>query len=224
VTKPAALRTDPTDLRRTLIRQRRAVERLRGERTAAERAVATATEQIIVLEKEVQLAERAHALLSSFAETSQADLLAKIQGIVTYGLRVVFGEDMSFHMTSVKRGNTTATDLTIRSSIGGTVVETDILSARGGGVAAVAGVILRITMLLLTPSAPKFMALDEAFAQLSDDKISALIGFIKELVDRTDLQLIVVTHTAIDEWREAADKVYHLTNVNGVTKSRELTA
>lgn len=196
----------------------RALDRRRGEMQAVKTAAATTDEEIQRLSEEIELNGMVGTLLNSFAEDTHTALQKRIEAIVTHGLRMVMGEELSFHVTTSRHGKTAATDLTIRSIIDGCTVETDIMSARGGGVAAVAGALLRLTVMLLTPSIRPTLLLDETFAQLSEDKVPALIEFITELVQRTRAQVIIVTHTAPEEWTAAADKAYRLSNVRGKTK------
>jgi DNA repair exonuclease SbcCD ATPase subunit len=105
--------------------------------------------------------------------------------------------------------------------VDGEQLDTPVMDARGGGVAAVIGFLLRLVILLLTePPVRHVMFLDESFAQLSVEYEPALAEFIKELTERTNMQVVLVTHsTAFDD---AADKSYRFELRDGVTKVEAL--
>jgi ABC-type thiamine transport system ATPase subunit len=120
-----------------------------------------------------------------------------------------------------QRGKLTTANFVVRSVVDGEVVETPILEARGGGVAAVAGFLLRTVVLLLRKDVRPVMFLDETFAQLSADYEPAMADVLRELVDKTQLQIILVTHsTAYDD---VADKSYRVSlDQKGKTKIESL--
>jgi DNA repair exonuclease SbcCD ATPase subunit len=205
-------------------RQRlRAIERRHEQQIGELRAIAaharSSKERIEALEATAARYAKASAVLSSYAQTSQEDVQKKIETLVTHGLTSIFGEGLSFHITSSARGKQTVTNLTVKSTINGQEIETDILSARGGGVAATAGFLLRLTIMLLTPNAPRLLVLDETFAQLSEEYESPLAAFILQLCEKTGTQIVMVTHSR--EYSPVADRVYRFTNVGGRTRSVE---
>jgi ABC-type taurine transport system ATPase subunit len=110
----------------------------------------------------------------------------------------------------------------LRSKLGEITVDTDVVDARGGGLAATVGFLLNVVVLLLSPDrrdSPLF--LDETFAFLAADRLEAMARFLRELVDKTGIQIFLVTHTpALAVY---ADLIYHLDQVNGETKVKRLT-
>jgi DNA repair exonuclease SbcCD ATPase subunit len=58
----------------------------------------------------------------------------------------------------------------------------------------------------LTPGSRRVLFLDESFAQLSEEYEPRLAEFLRELVDKTDLQIIMVTHS--HAFSDIADQVY----------------
>ena len=81
--------------------------------------------------------------------------------------------------------------------------------------AAVAGFLIQAVLVLLTPGLRPVLFLDEVFAQVSEGYLEPLSAFIKELVDRSPLQVVLVTHSEV--FMEMADAVYHFSQANGVT-------
>lgn len=164
----------------------------------------------------VQACEEATAFLNSFADARQQVVQEKVEQLVTHGLRTIFeDETLSFHMISEQRASRTEVTFHLRSMMGDQVVETPILDARGGGVAAVIGFLLRLVLLLLRGSERPLLVLDEVWAQLSAEYEPRMGQFAKELSERTGVQIILVTHSPI--YASYADKVYRVALKDGVS-------
>jgi DNA repair exonuclease SbcCD ATPase subunit len=202
-----------------LRRSRRALDRQAGEAQALARQGRTLTEQIDRLEAEIEHFTRAAAVLTSIGEARQAKAQATIEALVTKGLHAIFGTDLSFHLQPVVRGNRPEVDFVVRSTLDdGTTVDTPVMDARGGGLAAVIGTLLRLVVLLLSRDrqAP-VLFLDETFAHLSADYEPRMAEFLRNLVDQTpDVQVVLVTHS--DAFTDLADAVYRFTLTGGVTQ------
>ena len=165
--------------------------------------------------------EEAVAFLNTFADERQELVQRRIETLVTHGLVTIFGESMTFHVVSVQKASRTEVEFMLRSTMGEQTVETPILDARGGGVAAVVGFLLRLIITLLRKQRP-VMVLDETFAQLSAEYEPRLAEFLRELVDRTGVQIIMVTHSTA--YSEHADKVYEFSQKDGQTIVRADTS
>lgn len=172
------------------------------------------------LRQRVELHTRAAAVLTSIGEERQHLAQQQIEGLVTKGLRTIFGDELSFHIVPAVRAKVPVIDFVIRSTLNdGTVVDTDIMDARGGGLAATVGALLRIVVLLLSPDRQDtVLLLDETFAHVSAEYQPRLAEFIRELVDQTPIQVIMVTHS--DVFADAADTRYRFDQVDGITRVR----
>ena len=174
-----------------------------------------AQREVAELETYLQVCDEAIAVLNSYADQRQADLQHTIETLVTHGLRTIFGEGMSFHLVPGMKGKYATIDFVVRSVIDGEEVDTPVMEARGGGVAAVVGFLIRLVLLLLQPGKRHVMFLDETFAQLSSEYEPRLAEFISELVRKTDVQIVMVTHS--DQYADAADAAYRFSLVDGET-------
>jgi ABC-type hemin transport system ATPase subunit len=135
---------------------------------------------------------------------------------VSHGLRLIFDDqDMTFALRSNFRGKLAVTDFVIRSTLDGQEIETSVLDARGGGVAAVVGFILRVVLLLLRSDADRILFLDESFAQVSADYEPKVAEFLRELCDRTGIRIVLVAHS--DAFNDVADVAYRFRLENGRT-------
>ncbi len=184
-------------------------------RSLAERGMQL-QEAVSSLELDQRTAERVSGVLSKMADERDAAAREQVESLVTAGLTAIFGEggeQLSFHLVQSTLRSATNIDFIVRTTKpDGEVIETDVMSARGGGVAAVIGMLLRVVLILLTRQTGQpvsdTLVLDETLAMLSADRLEAASAFLRTLVDSANLQVIMVTHQA--ELSEAADVVHRL--------------
>jgi len=177
-----------------------------------------------------ETAERVAGVLGKLAAERDAAARQMVESLVTAGLTAIFGdggERLSFHLTESTLRNTTNIDFMVRTTKpDGEVIETDVMSARGGGVAAVIGMLLRVVLILLTrqtgQQVSSTLVLDETLAMLSSDRLEAASAFLRTLVDSAGLQVIMVTHQ--EPLTDAADVVHRLSlDPSGVTRVSRLS-
>ena len=182
----------------------------------------------VAIKKEIKLATQDHDLysraaitLASIGEQRQADAQSQIEELVTRGLTTIFGENISFHVVQTQRGKTPEVKFLVKSEgATGQMIETSVMDSRGGGLAAVVGFLLRLVILLLkTGKTNRVLILDESFSHVSAEYEIPLAEFLKELVEKTDVQIILVTHS--DAFSQFADKRYRLKIVAGATEAKE---
>jgi hypothetical protein len=176
-----------------------------------------AQEDVAELEAYEVVLNEAIGVLNSYADQRQTELQEKIETLVTHGLKTIFGEEMSFHLVPGMRGKLATMDFVVRHRTPeGEEVDTSVMDARGGGVAAVVGFLIRLVLLLLQPTKRHVLFLDETFAQLSADYEPRLSEFIAELVEKTDVQVLLVTHSTAYE--DSADTSYRFQLREGATE------
>jgi DNA repair exonuclease SbcCD ATPase subunit len=168
------------------------------------------------LASRVQSLDEVAILLNSYADTRQAVVHTQIENIVTKGLQTIFAEPLSLRIKTTLVGKRTESDFYLVSGSGEDVLETPILEARGGGVAAVVGFLLQVILVLLSPNHRPTLFLDETFANLSQEYEEPLAEFIVELVEKSPVQVVLVTHSTT--YRSFANKVYTVSQSKGVTK------
>lgn len=205
------------------------LDRLRSRVQAADRALLsretevkmlmTQGQQFSVAAKEaaaesLRMGSAAEVLLR-FSDARTSAVREKLEGLVSAGLREVFGEDLRLVMRTKVVGKRTETSLLLRTEIEGTDLETSIMDARGGGVAAVTGILLRVVSLLLYRTS-KFLVLDESFAQLSAGFEPRMADFLSELAENLGIRILMVTHS--NAYQDVSDAVYRSSIVDGRTK------
>ncbi len=213
---------DLAQLTTRLDQARRQMDRFRAEAEMLAATGRTLLAEIAELTTTVTLHERAAHVLTAIGEERQDAAQRAIESLVTQGLQTIFGDELSFHLVPGVRAKTPVVDFVVRSRMDdGTIVDTDVMEARGGGLAATVGFLLRLVILLLSGhKQDTVLFLDETFAHVSADYLPRLIEFLKDLVGRTGVQIVMVTHEPA--FAEAATHVYYFELRNGVTHVRAL--
>jgi hypothetical protein len=196
---------------------RSALDRQAGEAVMLARSGKHQAAEADRLRAQLELHDQVVALLTTIGESAQQAAQKQVEELVTRALQVVFGEELSFKLVpSVKRDQANL-DFMLVSSYGTVTVETPVMEARGGGMAAVVGFVLRLVVLLLTPGARRFLALDETFAHVSESYVPRVAEFLREVADKAGVQLLLVTHST--GFSDAADQRYRLVlGPDGITQ------
>lgn len=198
--------------------RRRVLDALSGEARAVVAQGKDLESRIEVLKAEVDVLDRVAVLLNSLGEDRQAKAQGIIETLVTQGLQTIFDDTLSFHIVPTTRAKTSGVEFVVRSTLTHDAVETPVMDARGGGLAATVGFLLRVVVLLLSASERRenLLVLDETFAHVSDEYLEPLGQFLRQVVDRTGIQIIMVTHQ--EPFLEFADKVYRFQVDDGRTR------
>ena len=177
--------------------------------------------EIGTLAEAVETLDRTTIFLNSLGEEKQLKAQQTIEELVTRGLQTIFDETLSFHILQTVRGKTANVEFLVRTTLDGKEIETPVMEARGGGLAATIGFLLRLVVMLLDKGTQheNIMLLDETFAHVSAEYLDPLRSFLRQVVDKTGVQIVMVTHQP--EFAEEADKVYRFTTVDGRTVVRE---
>ena len=191
-----------SDLAAQIQAARSTLDRAVGEAQALANSERAALARQAQLQEQIELHERVAQALTRVGEERQDHAQRQVEGLVTQGLQAIFSEDLSFHLVQSVRANQAQVEFVIRS--GG--LDTPVMDARGGGMAAVVGFLLRLVVLLLTPGARKVLFLDETFAHVSAEYRPALGEFLRKICDDAQVQVVMVTHDP--EYAELADRTY----------------
>ncbi len=200
------------------VRQRRSVLDVQaGEARALVKRGREAEAEVARLEADLESYERVCGVLTRIGEAEQASAQHQVEELVTRALQVIFGEELSFKLVPSVKRDQAFLDFVLVSSYGDRTVETPVMEARGGGMAAVVGFALRLVVLLLTPGARRFLALDESFAHVSALYEPRVAEFLREVADKAGVQLLLITHSSA--YSDLADARYRLAlGPDGVTR------
>lgn len=204
-------------------RTRRELDRQAGQAAQIAHTGLKLQAEVVALKALVVTYERAVGVLGGIGETRQASAQQQIEALVTTGLQMIFSEQLSFHVVSGTSGKAPTVDFVVRSNLAdGRIVETDVINARGGGLVSIVGFLLRLVVLLLSrPKHEPVLFLDETFSMVSRDYISRVADFLRQLVDKAGVQIVLVTHE--EQFLEVADKKYQFSlGPDGNTLVKEL--
>lgn len=206
-----------TELETVLKQRRLKLERALGELDSNIKRAKDAKARLDEATAMQEACTEAARLMGSFADERQEQTLHAVEKIASAGLSVVFGEDVELKLVPKVRARRPEIDVVIKTG----ELETSVLDARGGGLAQVAGLLLKITTLLLTNGARKLIVADEPLAMLSAEYAPRIADFLSELCEKTGLQLIMVTHDEV--LSEAADTVVRLKSIGGQTVAEKVS-
>ena len=204
--------------------RRRQLDALQGEARATLLRAKEYQTEIKTLAEEVSVLDHVTILLNSLGEERQLQAQQTIEELVTRGLQTIFDETLSFHIVQTTRGKNSIVEFLVRDTFGldDTMIrETPVMEARGGGLAVTIGFLLRVVVMLLRGGTKEqnILVLDETFGMISAEYLAPLGDFLRELVDQTGIQIVLVTHQV--EFTEYADKVYRFGQIEGKTVVQE---
>lgn len=209
------------DLAVSVRSRRRTLDALHGEARSVLLRRKELAEEIETLGEDISVYDRVTALLNSLGEERQMRAQETIESLVTRGLQTIFDDTLSFHILQTVRAKQANVEFIVRTTLSDTVVDTPIMEARGGGLVATIGFLLRVVVMLLRDGQrnENVLILDETFAHVSDEYVPGVAQFLREIVDKTGIQVVMVTHQ--NEFAEYADKIYRFRLADGRTEVTE---
>ena len=185
----------PADLALAVRQARKDADREAGEAAVIGRQGKAAKAEVARLRESLELHEQVLGVLTSVGEARQESAQRQVEGLVTRALQAVFEENLSFHLVPSVKSNRAEIDFVLRSRYGDTEIDTPVLEARGGGMAAVVGFVLRLVVLLLTPGARRILFLDESFGMVSAEYEPRVAEFLRQVADKAGVQVVLITHS-----------------------------
>jgi len=209
--------SDLSELTIKIRSRRRELDGLAGEARSVLTRGKELQGEIKELVSDISDLERVSILLNSLGEDRQLKAQQTIEEIVTRGLQMIFDDTLSFHIIQTVKNKQANVEFVVRTTLKNSVVDTPVMEARGGGLAATIGFLLRVVVLLLKNGTQQenILILDETFAMVSAEYLDSLGEFIREIVDKTGIQILMVTHQPT--FAEYADKVHRFSKVDGKT-------
>lgn len=208
------------NLTRSVREEASRVSGVRGQRKMLEEQMERYQQEVDTHNGHIMNLKLIEKYLAAFADERQALVYRQIENTVTEGLRAVFLEDMRLEVSTKMVGSRPEVVFNIVSVNEEEELRTGIMDARGGGVAAIVGFLIQAVLVLLTPNLRPIIFLDESFKNVSAEYQAPLGEFIKELCDRTGLQVVLVTHQP--EIADYADAHYGFTQAKGKTKIKKV--
>ncbi|MGM0501482.1 MAG: ATP-binding protein [Bacillota bacterium] len=146
--------------------------------------------------EEIDLLEQVNIYLQQVSDYARQQAKEQIEALVTQALQFVFGEQFSFEVEIEEKRSRPAAEFYVVSKYGNQKIKNRPQDARGGGVVDVVSLALRIAV-LQTFSKPKIigpLVLDEPTKHVSEEYITRVTKFLKNVAEMYGRQIIVVTH------------------------------
>lgn len=162
--------------------------------------------------------EQVQALFSKVSEFAREQLKLRIQETVTAALQAVLArDDISFEVVMRSIGGKPAAEWSVQSVYGDMVIAANPEDGRGGGVADVVSLALRLALLELARPRPVGpIVLDEPGKMVSKEYLPNVAEFLKQYAEQTGRQIVMVTHH--EDLAEVADVSYRVTQSDGVSE------
>lgn len=167
----------------------------KGVRSEVVRQLSGSQEALSVSQGEVEILEQVTTLLQGLEEAWQRKFQESVAEVISRGLSIVFEEPIKLVLVPKVRADITTVDLRIIQGEGKDALETGVMGAKGGTLIAILNVLLRALLILSArPPLRRLLVLDEPFANADPDLIPAFGDVLRELCDRLDFQILVVSH------------------------------
>ncbi len=168
--------------------------------------------------QDIQVWEQVQTLFTKVSEFARAQLKLRIEQTVTAALQAVFCDDgLSFVIDMGTRDGKPTAEWSVVSRYGDMTVAGDPESARGGGIADVVSLALRLALLELARPKPEGpVVLDEPGKMISREYLPNVAEFLKQYAAKTGRQIIMVTHH--EALAEAAHCSYRVTQQGGISE------
>ncbi len=200
----------------TILQIRNILEQLKGSKSLIERSIEESNQLLEEKRRDLQRHEEAREIIREVGMKTQKKLQYHIGDVTSLALEAVFDNPYELVAKFIQRRNKTECDLVFERDGD----RMDPMDASGGGVVNIASFALRVaSWSMQNPRSNSTLVLDEPFSNLSPDLHSRASAMLREISEKLELQLIMVTHA--DELVECADRVFKTTIKNGITTIKE---
>ncbi len=170
------------------------------------------------VQSDIEVWGQVQTLLTKAGDFAREQLKMMIEETVSSGLQAVFcTDDIRFKVDMRTLSGKPAARWMVVTQHGETVIESEPEDAKGGGVTDVVSLALRCALLELSrpkPGGP--VVLDEPGKMISKDYIANVADFVKQYLQQTGRQGIMITHHA--EMADVADVSYQVRQENGLSE------
>jgi hypothetical protein len=181
----------------------RRLDKIDGVRTSLLSRKKSLESEIATLKDNIELLTKVSAVLKHILDVMVKDEIAKMSGLVTYGLKTIFDDQkLNFVPVVTKKGEKLHIEL---------ITENDGIKtgfgSMGGSVAVIESFLLRV-ICMLKMKMSRLILLDETFASVGYWYIPATSKLINELSKKLGLDVLLVTHQK--EFQAEANAIYQV--------------
>jgi DNA repair exonuclease SbcCD ATPase subunit len=192
----------------------------RSENALLDRQIDAAETKLTETIAKLDIGKEALSFLEKVANSRRGAMKSKIESILSEAIQLLYGPSYRVEMGyTVKRNRSDMTIEIVRDTPQGEV-RRDPMGGTGGGVADTIALPLRMMVLLGSQQTDKVLVPDEPYKHLDPERVEIVADFLKLMSERLGVQLILCSHHR-DQMMDKADKSYHVTEENGVSKVTE---
>ena len=153
--------------------------------------------EVGLLEVDLDLANEANVILDRLAEDEVTQGVSAYVCLLEEGLKAIFPEqEVGLQAEVLKlRGKVSVRLKTTFKGEDGIEVEGEGLESFGGAVATIQSLLLRVSLILKRNLRP-LLVLDETFPSVDAGRSEILVGFLKVLCQRLNMDILCISHDA----------------------------
>jgi ABC-type dipeptide/oligopeptide/nickel transport system ATPase subunit len=180
-----------------------------------QRCQAAARSEAGLAQHEESILREADVVLRAILQQKTDEAFREVEELLLRGLQTVFGPEWTkVRINCSQKAGRLWGELTLSQG----EHEGPPLEAFGGGPTSLVSFLLRLLVVRRTGLAPVLL-LDETFSQVSASALPELAKFLRMLVDKLGVVILLVTHQPL--FAESATRVYRASYENGRTVFRE---
>lgn len=165
---------------------------------------------------EIDILQQVKLLLQNASQYAREQSKKQMEYTVTQCLQYIFDPSLEFKIEILEKSNRIEAEFYVVSNINGEQIKTKPQDSRGGGVVDIISLAIRIAMMEINePKIQGPLILDEPAKHVSDEFITNVSEFLKQIGSTFKRQIIMVTHN--NYLLESADICYRVTLKDGIS-------
>ena len=196
---------------------RNILEQRKGQQKQIQQNIDIYEQERRQLKRDLLAYEKANEIIKKVGLNTQKQLQYQISEIASLALEAIFPDPYTLEIEFVERRGKTECDLLFARK----EEKIDPISASGGGAIDIAAFALRVASWSMSfPQPRNVLILDEPFRYLSIDLLPLAGMVLKQISQKLNLQIIMVTHS--EELIQHADAVFHVSMKKGISIVEEV--
>ena len=189
----------------------------KGKRDTLLSATQAKSVRLEEIENGLAVLNQVNALLQKTSEFQRKTACKQIEDLGTYALQFIFGKNYRLSIELKEAKSKPEAEIYVITMEDGREVKNIPQDDRGGGVVDIVSLALKIVSLqAYRPQIDGPIILDEPGKHVSSEHIEPLANFLKEIGERFNRQIIIITHN--EYLAEVADRKLTVNMIGGISK------
>lgn len=165
------------------------VSYMRGQRDILASKLLEMKNRLLKVEEDISLREKCVLIVGSWMERLWESAKKLVEEVITYGLKLVFGQSLELKVVSDVAANQSVADMELIAD----GHPRDIIESEGGSVSDLVSILAR-WVVLLRSERRRILILDEPFRCVDTGKVDLILKLLVELSETLKTQVIMVSH------------------------------